>query len=230
MNFGRIVVFLYLLVGLVDYFGATDKVVTQTLYLNCLNLISLIVIYKQNRFRKSLEVFKDTFKNPSVYLLYVFFLWSCLTVFKSINIGESFKALTEIFTVLVSFVIILFFLSKEINREKIILQLLLMMLFLELITVYAPYLKDIYLLGEPVERSLLYRGITGSVNVVSYTMLMKLPLIFYYTVVKNQHKTFYIILSVLIMYAIIGILETRSAILSLVVVIVLCSWGVFILV
>ena len=47
--------------------------------------------------------------------------------------------------------------------------------------------QDIYLTGSPVERSLRYRGITGSINVISYTLLIKLPFIFYYTIIKKKN-------------------------------------------
>ena len=83
-----------MLVGVVDYFGSSDKVHPQTLYLNCINLISLFLILKQNKFKNPFEIFKKTLSYNSVVLLLLFFIWSSVTVFFATNLGESFKTLT----------------------------------------------------------------------------------------------------------------------------------------
>ena len=170
-----------MLVGVVDYFGSTDKVATQTMYLNFINLGSLIYIVRQSNFKNSIGVFKNIFSKTPILLMSVFFIWSSVTIIFAVNVEESLKTLTEIFTILVAFVILVFFLNREDSKEKLIRWVILSSLIIELVTIYFPYLKDIFLLGQPIERSLAYRGMTGSVNIISYTVLMKLPFIIYYT-------------------------------------------------
>ena len=92
---------------------------------------------------------------------------------------------------------------------------------IELASVYYPYLQDILEQGKPTERALAYRGISGSINIIAYTLLMKLPFIYYFAYM-NKRKFIYFLYSILISFAVIGILETRSAILCLIVISGLC--------
>ncbi len=216
-----------MLVGVVDYFGSTDKVATQTMYLNFINLASFIYIVRLYNFKNSIGVFKNIFSKIPILLMSVFFLWSSVTIIVAVNVEESLKTLTEIFTILVSFIMLVFFINREDSKEKLIRLVILSTLIIELVTIYFPYLKDIFLLGQPIERSLAYRGMTGSVNIISYTVLMKLPFIIYYTIIKKKYHLYYIFLSLLMIYSIIGILETRSAILTLITIIILCLYTVY---
>ena len=70
--------------------------------------------------------------------------------------------------------------------------------------------------GSPQFQSLDYRGISGNVNVMSYSLLFKLPFLVYYLFKENNYKYYIYILIILISYAITTILQTRSAILSLI--------------
>ena len=84
---------------------------------------------------------------------------------------------------------------------------------MELISTYYPYLRDIFLYGSPIDRSLEYRGITGSVNIISYLLLMKIPIIYYLGIYKQSKKWWlYALISFLSIYAITVIHQTRSAI------------------
>jgi O-antigen ligase len=109
--------------------------------------------------------------------------------------------------------LLLYFLSISNNLQDLIKGLIIGLTSLELITCFFPYLSDIVLLGQPETRALKYRGITGSVNIIAYTLLLKLPF-FYYFGIKSKNKGFYILYSTLIIYAIFYIFQTRSAIIS----------------
>ena len=54
--------------------------------------------------------------------------------------------------------------------------------------------NDIIKFGSPVNRSLEYRGVTGSVNILSFLLLMKLPFFFYLGLKAKKYRWLYIIL------------------------------------
>ena len=47
-------------------------------------------------------------------------------------------------------------------------------------------IMDIVNRGYPIDRSLEYRGVSGSVNIISYLLLMKLPFIYYLSIVNKK--------------------------------------------
>ncbi len=212
-NAALIFIALYVFIGLVPYLQSIDKRYIQILYLSILNCISLsyIVYNYKDRFYK---VILDKIKLLPVFLFFAFLLWSTLSFINAVNLGEYFFQTNFYFQQLLSFVFILFFLAKLENFKNYIKILIVSLTSIELITSFFPYIVDIFFTGDTSARSLAYRGFTGSVNMISYTLLMKLPFIYYYTLEKGKINLFYSFLSVLIIYDIFYVFETRSAILS----------------
>lgn len=139
----------------------------------------------------------------------------------SLNIAESIRISAEIYNQIICLIFIIYFLTKVKNINHFITYIVMLIASIELASVYYPYLQDILEQGKPTERSLAYRGISGSINIIAYTLLMKLPFIYYFAYM-NKRKFIYFLYSILISFAVIGILETRSAILCLIVISGLC--------
>ena len=51
MNLNRVLIYLYVFIGLVPYLEATDKIHPQTLYLSILNVISISLIINKIGFK-----------------------------------------------------------------------------------------------------------------------------------------------------------------------------------
>ena len=203
----------YVFIGLVPYFSSIDKRYVHVLYLGILNLSSFVYIYYKNR-----GLFLDTISSRlrilPLFIFQIFFLWSILSFINAVNIGEYLTQTNFYFQQMLAFILILYFLSVSKNLNVLIKGLIIALTSVELISCFFPYLVDIIQLGEPSNRSLKYRGITGSVNIIAYTLLLKLPFFFYYTLKAKNKKYIYIIFSILIIYAIFYIFQTRSAIIS----------------
>ena len=204
---------LFILVGTIPYFGSVDKVHTQTLYLSFLNFIALIDVvftYKKESFKR----LKSILSNIPILFLVFFFLWSSFTSIYAINFGESLKQLNEIFVLLTSLVILTHYVSLIKDLNKFLLFSIVGLCVIELVSVLTPYLRYIITFGFPETRSLLYRGISGNVNVMAYSLLFKLPFLYYFSERFKKISWFFIVIAALIMFTISSILETRSAVLT----------------
>tara|TARA_Y100000385_G_scaffold181209_1_gene187162 strand:+ start:1423 stop:3693 length:2271 start_codon:yes stop_codon:yes gene_type:complete len=213
----KILIFLYLIVGLVPYFGAADKVDSQMMYLNilnCFNLLYLIHTYKLNFITK----LKKTLSNLPVIFMWLFFLWSSITIIPAINKVEGLIALSEMFTILVALMFLTYHFKSQTSPSinQFIYYSIIILTLIELTSSLFPFFADISLRGGPNFQSIDYRGLTGNINILSYSLLMKLPFLIHFLFNRKGNKYFLIFLIIILNYTIISILETRSAILSLV--------------
>ena len=116
MTYSRIIIFLYLLVGALPYFYAADKVDSQMLYLNILNLANLFLIVKNYKKRFLAELINSVSNVPVVFMG-LFFLWSAISIIPANNKVESLISLSEILTLLISLVFLIFH-FKSLSKQK----------------------------------------------------------------------------------------------------------------
>ena len=95
MIYSRITIFLYLLVGALPYFYAADKVDSQMLYLNILNLTNLFLLLKDHK-KKFISELVNAASNVPVIFMGLFFLWSVISIIPANNKVESLISLSEI--------------------------------------------------------------------------------------------------------------------------------------
>ena len=218
MNLYKNLIFCYILVGLVPYFDTADKIHPQTLYLALLNIISLgLIIYKGGIRQTISTLLKSISYKPAIFY-FLFICFSVISVFQSVNIIQSLISLSEIFIMCLAFMILIFLLSNIENLKKFFFQLVIFLTSIELLATFYPYLKDIYDYGSPNYRALKYRGFTGSINIVCFLLLIKLPFLYYFSIKFKKYRWAYILLSTLSMYTIMSIFLTRSAIIALILV------------
>ncbi len=194
------------------YFGTADKMHPQTLYISILNIISIGVILYQNGIPKTFKkLLKISYYKQFVFY-FVFLIFAILSVLQAINEIQSMITLAEILSQFFAFLILIYLVSNLKNVKSFFINSIVILCVIELFSTIYPYLADIFRLGYPINRSLEYRGVSGSVNIISYLLLMKLPFIYYLSVVKKKYRIFFILISVSILYSIIVIHQTRSAI------------------
>jgi len=213
---------LYMSIGFVPYIGAADKVVSQVLYLNLVNLSAIIYvafILKKNIFKELAE----SLKNIEFVFYFLFFIWSSITLINSINLSESVSILGDVFTYMVSFIFLIYFISKISNIKSVFFYIIMSLSIVEVVSVLYPYMSEIINIGSPNQRGQIYRGYTGNINVLAYILLIKLPFLVYFQITKqgNYRTNFFLIL--LIVFIISAIFSTRSAIISLFLISILIS-------
>ena len=225
INASTIIVTLYLLHFVFPYFGVADKNDNSNLYLTALNILSVVRLY----FHK--ELFKkvgDTTKLLPVFIFICFFFWSVITILPAINLGYAFAQLTFYFTQLLSFIFIIIYLKDiNIDLKKYIQFIVVFFTIIELGPTLYIYTNDIIELGKPLSRKLSYRGITGNVNILAFSLLLKLPLIYYFYL-NSKFRLLNLLLMASSFFVIIQITKTRGAILSLILIsIFLVSYSIY---
>lgn len=209
----KILIYFYILVGLIPYFGTADKIHPQTLYLSILNVLVVVLLLNKYGVKKTLNgLYRSISHKQSLFYLLFAFL-SLISVFFAINEIQSYISLTEIFSQFFAFVIIIHLVSTIENIKKFFITSIIILISIELFSTIYPYLEDIYSKGYPIQRSLEYRGVTGSVNVLAYLLLIKLPFIFYLSIKNKKYRWLFIFISIASLYSISVIHLTRSAIL-----------------
>ena len=129
----KVIIVLYLIVGVVPIFDALDKVVTQWFYLNILNTIALIFLYlRSNSLNKYIF-------NKSSILFFTLVIWSAITIFFSINSVESIVVLSQFFAIAIGFFVVLVCISETDNGFKLISNTISLYLIVELISIYLPF-------------------------------------------------------------------------------------------
>ena len=213
MNYKSILVLLlYLLVGVIPPFDSLDKAITQNLYIYIVNILgAALIIYDRKKHPFRLKT------KPIFVFLFLFFLWSIITTTQAVNISESLRILTDIFAYLFALPIIIHFVERIKNINRVLIILFISISIIEIFSVFDVYLGDL-LSNELNFKRTKYKGITGNVNIQAFSLVLKLPLIIYFMLMESSHKFFKIclfIISVLINYAVIVVFGTRGALLFL---------------
>ena len=209
-----IFVALYVLIGIVPYFGTVDKVHSQTLYLSILSFFAVTdIVFTYGK--ASLGLFRSLLSKAPILLFLLFFLWSLFTSFFAINFGESIKQLNEIFVLILSLVILTHYISQVKDLQKLLLFSIVGLCLIELVSILIPYFRSIIIQGFPDTRGQIYRGISGNINVIAYSLLLKVPFLYYFSQKYKKGFWFFIVIVTAIFFVISSILETRSAILTI---------------
>lgn len=212
----RVLLILYLIVGFIPNFEASDKSSTQVLYLSIVNLISvLFILINPNR----LKLFLNSLKENLIFIsLFLFSVWGLFTSFFSINQSESFRVLTTVVVFVIASSTIYFILKEEkFNFSSFILKTIPVLLILEILTIIIPFFIDLNT-DSIVNRSSNYSGITGNINIAAFSIVCKIP--FLWRILFNNHTKILIkiicsILNFIAVFVIVYIHQTRGAILAL---------------
>ena len=206
---------LYLLIGFVPYFGSSDKQSTQIIYLQTLNIASLLYIGYVYFKTKQNKTFLINPASISFQAFFFFFVWACITTFTAINKMESLRILTEVYTYVLSFYCLYYHLRK--TESKFFIKTIVLICSIEIFTIITPYIYDIFTFGATKYRSSTYSGITGNINIAAFSLLMKLPFVLYYLIKGKKTLFFTVIYASIIgigIYSIFNVLGTRGAILG----------------
>lgn len=185
MVLNRLIIFSYVLVILTPAFRVLDIIAAQGLYLNILNLISSFFILYTFYLKKDKNKTEEVNQKTILALCFLLFIiWSGITAFWSINKSEAFRTLSEIFTTILAFINLIFHFSRLKNKFQFIFITLLIMQIFEISFLVLDYLKDI---SQGIYRpgSMRYIGLTGNKNIASFSILIKIPVLIYFSQQKK---------------------------------------------
>ena len=208
----KILLILYLVVGTVPNLDSLDKVVTQWLYLNFLNTFALFFLVIKG------YPLKKYFFNKTSILFLALFIWSSISLFFAINKVESIVVLSQLFAIIITFIITMICLSEIERPFRFISNILSFYLIVELITIYLPFLNSATALDQIYSRSSLFLGFAANVNITAFSIIYKIPFLIYSILQLKKFKIISFISSFVIFALIIfasGTLNsTRGAIIT----------------
>ena len=213
-NSSRIIIILILFTYFLPNFTSIDRIGNQWLYLSVINLIGIFVIYFKHNGDLKLFYFKKVYA-LRWYLLFI--TTGLISLLVSNNIGESIITINQYLNCFLAFYLIFYFLSEIESREEFVIGILFVLLLFEIYFSFSPILKDIS--SDSIKyRSVEYTGLASNVNITSFSLVLKLPILLYLiSNVKTLLKKILLsILLTIILYTTF-ILGTRGALLGLII-------------
>ena len=197
-------------------FKSMDQKVPEMIYLSSIQvLISVFILFTKNLNYLSI------IKNKSVLSFLLFLSFSFFSLFIAGNKQESIIELGYFFTIFVTlFNSIILFRKKNIEFYCLLITFL---IFIESFKVIFEFLK-IFDYQNPLIRSSYYAGFSANVNVTGFSILFKLPILFYtYLQFKGEKPLFKILIAITIFMSFFAITLTysRGALLVLFLIIIL---------
>lgn len=210
----RIIITLLLLTYFLPNFASIDRIGNQWLYLSIINLLGLLTIFYRHNSDFKLIYFKN------IYILrwyLLFIIVGFLSIIASHNITESIFTLNQYFNCFVALYLMFYFISHIEKPEKFVTSLYFILLLFELYFSFTPILNDI-INDTLVYRSMNYSGLAANINITSFSIVFKIPILIYLT---SNAKSIYIkfILSIILLISLytIFILGSRGALLGLII-------------
>ena len=196
-----------------------DRVSIQVLYISVLNLFVILYLLKS----LNLKFFIDHIRYKNHYISYLLvILCSLLSLIYAENLIEGIITFSKFFSLFISFSLIIYIVFKlKIDFIKLFFMFIVVALIAETYVINSKIFQSVILNGNLLTRSMEFRGFTGNINISSFSILIKLPVIIY--LIYNEKKHLYLfLLNLLLISSIVSILAlfSRAAIIGLILLII----------
>jgi len=197
-----------------QFMGAWDRLAPQFVFLSILNIICLFYFIWNRKFDHIIQ----SIKLNNYLLSYLGFISICgFSIIIANNKIEAIIIFAEMLTFMFVFINIYLI---AISQKKLFIDFLIVIIIVSLLVEIYPSISLFYenstLDSNSFKRSNDYRGLSGNINISAFSILYKIPILFYLILRKNN---FYIILVSLILTfistSVLVILLSRGAIIAL---------------
>ncbi len=211
-NSSIILILTILLTYFIPNFLSIDRIGNQWLYLSVVNIFGILLIYFKHQARFKLI----SFKNIYVLRWYLLFIFTGLvSLFVASNIIESIITLSQYYNCLIALYLLYYFLSEIKNPKNTVIAIFFGLLICEIYFSFSPILEDL-LNKKPQFRSMAYKGLAANINITSFSLVFKLPILFYLISVTNKfYKKLILSILLIIVLFVTYILGTRGAFLGI---------------
>jgi O-antigen ligase len=160
-----------------NLFYVYDRVTVQTLFLSAVNLISVILIIRKDSLNNLIPKLKTNYHYFS-YLGVI--LIAILSLLVSENVVESLVTLTKILIFFISFSCIIYLAKQsKINFIQILIWFTFIAVFMESLFINYLYYNSVIINGELLARGNEFNGLGANINISSFSIAMKIPVILY---------------------------------------------------
>ena len=220
-NSSRIIIVLLLLSYFIPNLESIDRIGNQWLYLSMINLVGTVIIYFKHDAHFNFFQLK---KNYILKWYFLFFITGIISLLSSSNLSESIITLNQYFNSLFALYLMIYFLNDISHPEKFIVRMLSFLFLAEIYFSFSPIINDISS-GTLKFRSMSYSGLAANINITSFSLVFKIPILLYLIVnTKKLYQKFSLSFLLLISLYTIYILGSRGALIGL-----LISFGAYII-
>lgn len=201
-----------------DVYYVYDRVSIQILFISILNLIVFLSVIKSFDYKDFLK--KVTFKTH-ILSYFIVILFSSISLLITDNLVEGIIVLTKFVTFFIAFLSIVYIVFiSEVNYIKYFFYFFISALVIETFAINYLAFDSVITDGNLLKRTNTFRGLTGNINISSFSIVMKLPVAIYLIYkLKNNFKIL-LLLSLITSSALsVLILSTRGAIIVITLVI-----------
>lgn len=208
LSIEKVLITLFMSAYFIPNFATTDRIGNQWLYLSVIVLISLIYISYQKSLITSI---KNQFKEKAIIYYGLFLICCLISIFYGLNKAEALVTFNQYLTVFFCFVFFQILSANINNGDKFILNLLIVLLIIEALFSLSPIVTDIEN-NSLIFRSMNYSGAAANINITAFSLVYKLPILFY-LFEKQKNSLIKFFLSVLLFFVtfIVSILGSRGA-------------------
>ena len=196
-----------------------DRVSIQVLYISVLNLFVILYLLKSI----NLKFFIDHIRYKNHYISYLLvIICSFLSLIYAENLIEGIITFSKFFSLFISFTLVIYIVYKsKIDFIKLFFMFTILALIAETYVINSKIFQSVILNGNLLTRSMDFRGFTGNINISSFSILIKLPVLIY--LIYKEKKHFYLfLLNLLLISSLVSILVlfSRAAIIGLILVVI----------
>jgi O-antigen ligase/tetratricopeptide (TPR) repeat protein len=216
-------IILLLFIWCLPNYNSIDIIGSQWFHLGIMNIVGLLIIW----FTWSGKTFQQLFSNKITPLFFGLFLWGLGSYFYANNQTEVLIESSRIASLFILLITLGYFFKRFSISFKFLANLFLISLISEVgFVIILNYLEHGTLFG--LNRSELSTGITGNINIASYSILYKLPFVLYlFSMTYSKVLKYIIILCVTLSSFLIFSYSTRSAFITLIIVVLV--YNIFII-
>jgi O-antigen ligase len=192
-----------------------DRVTVHLLFLSILNVFTFLILVKSGDLIKLTSIFKNKIH---FYSYSIFILISCLSLFVADNLVEGLVTLTSYLIYFISFILIVC-IAQRIKKIllKTFLIFTLLAVFMESGWINYLIYDSVITNGNFLSRNNDFSGFTGNINISSFSLALKVPILLY-IIFKSENKYMRGISLVFIFSSFLSILLlfSRAAIIALI--------------
>ncbi|MDA7741182.1 O-antigen ligase family protein [Flavobacteriaceae bacterium] len=196
-----------------------DRVSIQVLYISVLNLFVILYLLKSI----NLKFFIDHIRYKNHYISYLLvIICSFLSLTYTENLIEGIITFSKFFTLFISFSLIIYIVYKsKIDFIRLFFMFIVVALIAETYVINSKVFQSVILNGDLLTRSMNFRGFTGNINISSFSILIKLPVLIY-MIYKEKKHLYLFLLNLLLISSLVSILVlfSRAAIIGLILVVI----------
>ncbi len=196
-----------------------DRVSLQVLYISVLNLFVILYLLKSI----NLKFFIDHIRYKNHYLSYLLvIICSFISLTYTENLIEGIITFSKFFSLFISFSLIIYIVYKsKIDFIRLFFMFIIVALIAETYVINSKVFQSVILNGDLLTRSMNFRGFTGNINISSFSILIKLPVLIY-LIYKEKKHLYLFLLNLLLISSLVSILVlfTRAAIFGLILVLI----------